>query len=396
MGDTFDHLSEREGPVMPWSEKSLMDMRLEFVKLAGSEGANVSALCRRFAISRKTGYKWLARAAAGEGVEDRSRRPATSPKRTAGTAEAAVLEVRGEHPTWGGRKIRRRLFDLGAVSAPAASTISRILNRRGLIDPDEARGHVAFQRFEHDRPNALWQMDFKGHFAHASGRCHPLTVLDDHSRFSICLAACEDERTHTVREQLTARFRRYGLPERINVDNGSPWGAAGGEGPGYRFTPLTVWLARLGVKVSHSRPYHPQTNGKDERFHRTLKADVIQRQRFGDLNQCQKAFDRWRAIYNTQRPHQAIGMAVPASRYQLSARAFPETLPEPQYQPDDIVRKVQKGGELHFKGRLFALPKAFVGQPIGLRPTQQDGLWDVLFAANLITQIDLRQPIRQT
>ena len=371
---------------MPWSEVSRMDSRKEFVELALVDSANLSALCRRYGISRKTGYKWLARTASGAGVADRSRRPLSSPKRTEAAGETAVLALRGEHPSWGGRKIRRRLLDLGAASAPAASTISGILRRHGLIDPGEAAKHTAFERFEHSRPNALWQMDFKGHFAHAGGRCHPLTVLDDHSRFSICLAACDNERTHTVREQLTGRFQRYGLPERINVDNGSPWGA----GPDWRFTPLTVWLARLGIKVSHSRPYHPQTNGKDERFHRTLKADVIQTGTFADLTQCQAAFDRWRTIYNTERPHEAIGMAVPASRYAISPRPFPKILPEPQYRPGDIVRKVQQGGEVHFKGRLFELPKAFVGQPVGFRSTQTDGLWDVVFAAHRITQVDLR------
>ena len=377
---------------MPWSEMSLMDLRREFVELARSPGANVAALCRRFGISRKAGYKWIERVAAGEGLADRSRRPASSPKRTVAEAEARVIELRLEHPTWGGRKIRRRLLDLGAATAPAASTISGILSRSGLIDPNEAVRHQAFIRFEHDRPNALWQMDFKGHFAHAGGRCHPLTVLDDHSRFSICLAACENEKTQTVQDQLTVRFQRYGLPERINVDNGSPWG----DSSGGRYTPLTVWLARLGVRVSHSRPYHPQTNGKDERFHRTLKADVIQNRMFQDLAHCQSAFDRWRCVYNTERPHQAIGMAVPASRYQVSPRPFPKTLPELEYGPDDIVRKVQHSGRLHFKGRRFNLPDAFVGQPVGLRPTDHDGLWNVFFAAQIISQIDLRDQNGQT
>jgi len=381
---------------MPWSEMSLMDLRREFVELARSPGANVSALCRRFGISRKAGYKWLGRAAAGEGLADRSRRPVSSPKQTAAEVEGRVIELRLEHPTWGGRKIRRRLLDLGEEAAPAASTISEILSRSGLIDPAEALRHQAFIRFEHDRPNALWQMDFKGHFAHASGRCHPLTVLDDHSRFSICRAACENEQTLTVQDQLTLRFERYGLPDRINVDNGSPWGGgSGGAGSGdgepcARYTPLTVWLARLGVKVSHSRPYHPQTNGKDERFHRTLKADVIQNRTFRDLAHCQSAFDQWRTIYNTERPHQAIGMAVPASRYRVSPRPFPKTLPDLEYAPDDIVRKVQNCGRLHFKGRRFNLPDAFVGQPVGIRPTDHDGLWNVFFAAQLISQIDLR------
>jgi len=377
---------------MPWSEVSRMDSRLEFIGLARAEGSTLSALCRRFGISRKIAYKWLERAALGEGLEDRSRRPLVSPSQTGSATEAAVVGLRIEHPTWGGRKIRHRLLALDVSPAPAASTICDILRRHGLIDPDEALKHAAFQSFEHPRPNALWQMDFKGHFGYAAGRCHPLTVLDDHSRFSICLAACENERTDTVREQLTARFQLYGLPERINVDNGSPWGA----GPDYRFTPLTIWLARLGIKVSHSRPYHPQTNGKDERFHRTLKADVIHSRVFADLAQCQQAFDHWRIIYNTERPHEAIGMAVPASRYRVSPRPFPDILPEPEYRPDDLVRKVQQGGEVSFKGRVVEVPKAFAGQRIGFRSTQTDGVWDIVFAAHHIAQLDLRDVIRHS
>ena len=377
---------------MPWLEVSRMECRSEFVVLASAEGANVSALSRRFGISRKTAYKWLSRSAACDDVSDRSRRPHESPRQTSPGVEAAVVDLRTRHPTWGGRKIRRRLVDLGAAQAPAASTISGILRRHGLIDPADAAAHTAFQRFEHPRPNALWQMDFKGHFAHATGRCHPLSVIDDHSRFAICLAACDNERTQTVREQLVARFRRYGLPERINVDNGPPWGA----GPDWRFTPLTLWLARLCIQVSHSRPLHPQTNGKTERFHRTLKADVIQGRVFAGLEQCQRAFDGWRNIYNTERPHEAIGMAVPASRYEISPRAFPDVLPEPVYRADDLVRRVQQGGDLHFQGHLFHLPKAFVGQTVGLRQTQIDGLWDVVFASHHVMQIDLRTKVSQS
>lgn len=374
--------------MMVWSEVSCMQLRVEFVKLAVAGETSMAALCRRFGISRKTGYKWLARVAAGEGVEDRSRRPHASPRRTPTVSEAAVLALRAEHPSWGGRKIARRLADLGYEGGPAASTISGILSRHGLIAAGEADEHRPFIRFEHAAPNELWQMDFKGHFAHGAGRCHPLTVLDDHSRFSICLAACANQQTQTVRQQLSARFALYGLPQAINVDNGSPWG----NGPGCRFTPLTVWLIRLGIRVSHSRPYHPQTNGKDERFHRTLKADLLKDRWFQDIEHCQKAFDAWRHIYNTERPHQAIGMATPASRYSPSARLLPKTLPEPHYQPDDLIRNVQKGGIVHFKGYTIAVPKALAGQTIALRPSQIDGIIDLFFLNHFVTQIDSRNP----
>src|SRR5262249_24110405 len=155
-----------------------------------------------------------------------------------------------------------------------------------------ARGCTRFQR---ERPNELWQMDFKGHFATATVRCHPLTVLDDHSRYCVGLRACGDERGETVRAELIALFRRFGIPERILCDNGPPWAAAGGEA---KWTALAVWLLKLGIGVSHGRALHPQTQGKDERFHRTLDVEVIQRQIWADLRACQRRFDPWRHVYN--------------------------------------------------------------------------------------------------
>lgn len=376
---------------MPWRETSRMDSRAEFVALAGGEGANVASLCRRFGVSRKTGYKWLSRAAEGSGLGDRSRRPKASPARTQPALEQAVLSLRRRHPSWGGRKLRRRLLDAGAEAVPTASTITAILHRHGAIDPAAGAGHAPFIRFEHARPNALWQMDFKGHFALAGGRCHPLTVLDDHSRFSLCLAACADERTATVQGRLTAAFQVYGLPERMTMDNGSPWGdGPRGDGPAHRYTPLTVWLMRLGIRVSHSRPFHPQTNGKDERFHRTLKADLLQTRLFGSLADCQGAFDQYRQLYNLVRPHEALGMAVPASRYQPSAHLFPSRLPELVYADGDIVRTVQQEGRVHFQGRHCLVPKAFRGERIAFRSTATDGIWHVQFARHTLGQVDMR------
>lgn len=377
---------------MPWSEVSLMDLRKEFVMLAEQDGSNMSALCRRFGISRKTGYKWLARWAAGEGLSDRSRRPHTSPDQTPSAMEALVVSQRREHPRWGGRKIARRMIDLGHGAAPAPSTITGIVRRHGLLDgprSGEARG---FRRFERETPNALWQMDFKGHFALSQGRCHPLTVLDDHSRFNVCLAACGDQRGDTVKDRLSAVFRCYGLPDWILVDNGSPWG----NGPRDPYTPLGVWLLRLGVGVTHSRPYHPQTLGKDERFHRTLKAELLGGLPFADLAHCQQAFDRWRTVYNCDRPHQALGLAVPASRYAPSKRSLPETLPAIEYAPDHHVRRVHQGGRISFQGRLFRLPKAFAGYPVGLAPTTTDGVWNVYFRSQRIATIDSREATTET
>jgi len=372
---------------MPWSEVSVMELRGEFVMLACREGANLSALCRRFGISRKTGYKWLARAIGGRAeLCDRSRRPRRSPQRTPAAMEALVLAVRAKHPCWGGRKIARRLTDLGTQEVPAPSTVTAILRRHGVALGRAGPPQGAFCRFERAHPNALWQMDFKGHFALASGHCHPLTVLDDHSRFNLCLAACENERGTTVQGHLISSFRRYGLPDWVLFDNGSPWG----NGPETPYTPLGVWLMRLGIGISHSRPYHPQTLGKDERFHRTLKAELLGGPPFADLARCQQAFDRWRLTYNTERPHEALGMAVPASRYRPSPRAFPERLPPIEYGPDHHVRRVQRNGWISFKASALKLPKAFAGYPVGLVPTMTDGKYNVIFASRCIARIDLR------
>jgi transposase InsO family protein len=271
---------------------------------------------------------------------------------------------------------------------PSPSTITAILRRHSRIDSAQSVKHTPWQRFEHAEPNQLWQMDFKGHFAMGEGRCHPLTVLDDHSRFALGLAACGDERGKTVQGQLTSIFRRYGLPERMVMDNGGPWGHDG-EHP---YTPLTVWLLRLGIAVSHGRPYHPQTQGKDERFHRTLKAEVLQGSIFRDLDQCQQVFDRWRGVYNFERPHEALDLAVPSSRYRVSQRPFPEGLPPLEYGPEDQVRKVQAQGIIWMKGREYKVGKAFRGLPVALRPTDADGVWNVFFLTYNIAQIDLREP----
>ena len=373
---------------MPFREVSRMDARLEFVMLASVEGANVRSLCRRFGISPTSGYKWLERwrVHGTAGLQEQSRRPQNSPLRSAAATENAVLSVRAEHPAWGGRKIARRLKDLGHEAAPAPSTVTAILKRHGVELGAFGGGQSAFTRFERARPNELWQMDFKGHVALHAGRLHPLTVLDDHSRFAVVLAACANERTETVRQQLIVAFRRYGLPERLITDNGSPWG----DGPGSPFTPLGVWLIEHGIRISHSRPYHPQTMGKDERFHRSLKAEVLCGPPFTDLAAAERAFDRWRSIYNTQRPHEALELAVPASRYQPSPRDYVETIAPFEYAPADIVRRVQQGGHVGLLGRAIKVPKAFRGKAIAFRPTTQDGVFDVVFRTQMIAIVDIR------
>jgi transposase InsO family protein len=362
--------------------------RRDFICLATAPGANISELCRRFEISRKTGNKWLKRfhELGLEGLEDRSRRPKCSPKRIDQAIESEVLKLRKAHPAWGGRKLRARLQALGYEQVPSASTITSILERNGLLD-EQRRQERDWKRFEHEAPNRLWQMDFKGHFPTDAERCHPLTILDDHSRYSLCLRALPNEQATTVEATLTDVFRRYGLPERILADNGSPWG----DDADSRHTILTVWLLQLGVKVSHGSPYHPQTQGKEERFHRTMVDELLRFERFRDLEHAQVGFDRWREIYNHERPHEGIGLAVPASRYTPSVRAFPETLPPVEYDHGTTVRKVDVGGKITYKGRVWHVGRAFRGMPVALRPTREDGLLAIYFCNEQVTSLDLRQ-----
>jgi transposase InsO family protein len=367
----------------------MLEQRGEFVRLASSGRIAMSELCRRFGISRQTGYRLLRRFEAdGEaGLSDRSRRPHTSPRRVAAGMEAQVLAMREQHPAWGGRKIARRLRDLELAEVPVASTVTEILRRHDRLDPSESARHRPFHRFERSRPNELWQMDFKGHFALDRGRCHPLTVLDDHCRYSLGVRACGDEQDRTVRGELTRLFQRYGLPEMMLADNGSPWGSGHSAA---RYTALGVWLMQLGIELRHGRPRHPQTQGKEERFHRTLDREVLQHNRFADLAACQAAFDHWRRIYNEERPHEALGLAVPASRYQPSARSLPERLAAAEYAESDEVRRVSSDGYVRFRGRQHKMSQAFAGHHVAIRPTQLDGLWTIYFSRFAVGQIDLR------
>jgi transposase InsO family protein len=372
---------------MPFTERSKVAIRQEFVVQAVKDGANIRHLCRRYEVTRKTGYKWLRRFQdEGEaGLPDRSRRPHNSPIRTSDAIEQLVVELREKHPAWGARKLKRRLENQGHTGIPAASTINEVLRRHGMIDPLEAAKHAPCKRFEHDAPNDLAQMDFKGHFPVGNIRCHPLTMLDDHSRFLLILQACPDERLETVKGCLTAAFRRYGLPWAILTDNGAPWAQVN---PERSLTRLEVWLISMGIELKKSRICHPQTIGKEERFHRSLKAEVIQGNTFRDLGECQEEFDRWRYTYNHERPHEALDMGVPADRYRPSPRDFPEVRPTIEYSSNDFVRKADEKGLISFKGRRYRVGKSLAGQPVAVRPTSEDGVYDIYYCRQKVSQIN--------
>lgn len=367
---------------MPWKEMDAMTLRKEFIALAQQAGSNVRELCRRYGISPRTAYKWLKRyEQEGEaGLLDRSKRPTHSAVVTSTEMEARVLALRDE-TGWGGRKIAQVLREQGYERVPHPNTITDILRRTGRLAAVEQAKHRPFERFERSQANELWQMDFKGHFATLSGRCHPFTVLDDHSRFCLGLKACGDETGQTVKAHLQTIFRLYGLPNAILCDNGGPWG---GGYPHLELSQLAVWWIRLGIHPQHGRPAHPQTQGKEERFHRTLKAELLQGRSFSDLADCQRQFDPWRERYNLVRPHEALQMDPPFRHFQLSGRSFPEVLPAVEYDSGTIVRKVQVGGNITYHDRSYKIGKGLEGQYVRLQPTPTERVFEVYFCQYLV------------
>ena len=370
---------------MPWKEVTAMSARREFVTLATAPGANVRELCRSFEISPTTAYKWIRRGEQ-EQYADRSRRPHHSPNQTPKHIEERILAIRDERPYWNARKIRRLLSKQLKTHdhLPAASTVGEILRRNGRISEEASAAAHRWHRFEHQAPNDLSQIDFMGHFAVGSMRCHSLTMVDDHSRYAQLLEACTDERTDTAKKGLIKAFRRYGVPWAMNMDNGHPFGNPTTD----PYTRLTVWLMRIGVRVSHSRPRHPQTNGKDERFHRTIQAELVGRRTFQSIADVQIAFDRWRDEYNLERPHESLSLEVPASRYSASPRSYPEILPPIEYKVTDLVTLVRHNGMAKVWGTEVYIGQAFRDQQVALRQTAEDTLWDVFFCNSRIRTVD--------
>lgn len=376
---------------MPWKEVTTMQEKERFIETYKNWKGSFCHLCKEFRITPKTGYKYIQRFKKHgfEGLKEQSRKPKTSPNKTKKNIEKVIVETRNLHPVWSGEKIKQYLCKKGFRELPTEKTIDRILKRYGLITAQESEKHKAWKRFEHENPNDLWQMDFKGYIIVGGQRCHPLTLLDDHSRYALLIKACTDQRSDTVKKALINLFREYGLPYRMTMDNGSPWGYSGEQ----QFTNFCAWLIRLGIYVSHSRPMHPQTQGKLERFHRTLNLELLKRFYFANIAQAQEGFDWWRKIYNEERPHEGIGNEVPINRYKTSKRCYPEILPPIEYGKDLIVRKVQKNGIIYIKGKEYRVGKAFFGSPVGLKETEEDGVMDVYFCQQKVVKINLSYPI---
>lgn len=354
---------------------------------------NKSDLSRDFGVSRPTVDKWLERYSIdGEsGLRNKSRRPHRMPKQLSTELELRILELRDEVPQWGARKIQALLSrELTAGQVPAVSTVGKVLKRNNRISQRASDRSKPWQRFEYEHPNDLWQMDFKGDFVMNDGeRCYPLTVIDDHSRFNIGLIACADQKLKTVQNQTVALFEEYGLPWMMLTDNGPPWGAAGVV-PEYgdrAYTAYEIWLMMHGVKLIHGRPYHPQTQGKDERFHRTMDEEILNHTSIDSMQSCQAIFGAFRSRYNNQRPHEGIDMMFPSERYRPSTRKFEAKIRKPEYDQGSELRCVSTSGHISYKGKVVKVGKAFRNKDVGVSFDKDTGTIEIKFYNNVIREL---------
>ena len=376
---------------MAWTETEPMKERMRFVAEAERGLYSMSERCARYSISRRTGYKWLARYEANgpTGLQERSRAPHHCPHRIDAGMATAIVEVRRQHPSWGPRKLLAWLEERRPEEYwPAASTVGDLLKGRGLVQARRRRRH-----WQHpgaptvvtSAPNDLWTTDFKGQFPTRDGQyCYPLTLVDHHSRYLLACAALPSVRTAGTRAIFERVFREVGLPAAIQSDNGTPFCSTGLHG----LSALSVWWIRLGIRPVRIEPSHPEQNGAHERMHRTLKAETTRPPATTRVGQ-QRKFEAFRYTYNHERPHEALGQQPPARWWRPSGREYPQVLPKPEYAGHHAVRLVGSAGTIGFRGRQLFLSRALADEYVGLEESG-DGVWSVHFSTVLLGRFSER------
>jgi len=373
---------------MPWKTTTPMTERQRFIDDFLCQHYSVTELCRRYGISRRTGYKWVDRfhEHGRSGLQDRSRAPGHCPHSMPGSVAELLCETRRKHPHWGPRKLLDFLHPrYPRVHFPAASTIGDLFVREGLVKKRVRRTrhlHPGVVPAAADQPNDLWTADFKGHFRTADGRyCYPLTVADLHSRMLLGCDALLSTNVADAKSRFEILFRTYGLPAAIRTDNGVPFASSGLHG----MTQLNVWWMRLGIVHQRIMPASPQQNGAHERMHRTLKREATRPARATRRSQ-QRAFDNFRDEYNHLRPHDSLGGKTPASRYCCSVRRYPDRLPAIDYPGHFQVRFVCNAGTFRFKNHLIFISNPLKQHHIGLEEVD-DGLWHIYFCNTLLASM---------
>lgn len=355
---------------MPWKVNPVSQIRQAFVLQVRNLQTPVAVAARNFGISRKTAYKWLRRHKLNPEVplDDQSRKPRLSPARTDSAIEKRILEVRAQFG-WGPRKIRSLLAREEQLSLPSIRTVANILRRQHALATNTVSETADLQRFQRDAPNQLWQCDHKGALEVGRQKTYPFSVLDDHSRFLLALVPCLDLSMKTAFEVLWNTFGEFGLPDALLCDNAFS--------TTYSVPKTLSWfearLIRLGVQPLHGRPYHPQTQGKVERFHGTLERELWPHVRRDKLEHFRRDLDHWRLkVYNTRRPHEALADDPPSARFQASNRPRPKILPHVEYPADALLRRVSKAGDVSWRGYRFVAGHALVGELIRIEETDQE------------------------
>ena len=375
---------------MAWDERTVEQMREEFVRRVLAQERSKAALCREYGISRPTGDKWIERFRGGESMRDRSRTPKSVPGRINPETEAEIVRIRQLHPALGAVKLRKLMENVGYTGLPCARTFNNVFARHGLIDQEASCAATPHQRFEKSVPNEMWQADFKGHFRMENGyKCHPLNIIDDCSRFNLCIEALTNETFDAVKPVMERLFREYGLPFSLLCDNGNPWGTAQSLG----YSRFEVWLMELGILTLHGRPWHPQTQGKEERFNRSFTRECLRGKSFADKQHAQSCFNEYRTFYNEVRPHFALDLDVPAAHYNPSSRQMPNEIADWEYSSEYQLCKVKDTGYFSYKGQGFFLSEAFAGKTIAVRDSHLPGQITLVFRNFKIGRIDLNDRV---
>jgi transposase InsO family protein len=370
---------------MPWEKTDVSEQRVKFVVRAVSGKEHMTALCQEFGISRPTGYRWRRRFEQSHsvtGVLERSRRPAHSPRQTEAQKEERVGELREQYG-WGAKKIAVLLREEGTPIT--VSTINRILKRRGWVSKLDSHT-LALERFERSAPNELWQMDGKGKYRSQDGTCYPLSILDDHSRYAVGLYGLTAFRAEQVYPCLIRTFERYGVPEAMLMDHGTVWW---GTTNGYGLTWLSVRLIEQGIGLYYGRVHHPQTQGKVERFHRTLEEAMRHRGKPKWMAQWPAALEEFQQVYNERRPHEALGMKRPVERYRASTRGYQAQPAEWEYPDGSIVQRLNTQGFLCWQGENWFVCEALAGRWVRVERVKE--LLLVSYRHMYVREIDRQQ-----
>ena len=358
---------------MPWKDKTVEELRKEFIEEATITN-NFSALCREFGITRRTGYKWLERAERSQPLTDRSHARKSIANKTPVETEQLILDLRNENPAWGAKTLRKVLLNHGHIDLPSVKTFNNILKRNNLITQEDSLKHKPFCRFEKQRCNEMWQTDFKGEFLMADNNyCYPLNILDDHSRFvikSVPLLSTSNIVLSTFRNA----FCEFGMPDSVLSDNGAQFA-------GFRhgYTQFEKWLMNHNVLPIHGRVKHPQTQGKIERFHRTMKNELLKHCEIKDIEDAIIKFQQWREKYNTVRPHEALGMRCPADVYIPSQITYTDEVPKFEYGGEYHVIKVNSWGYVRFASWQIYLSETMINEYIEFRPNPLEDSFFVFF-----------------